>query len=203
MEKVTMKVPTMGDSITEGTIVEWVVGIGQAVKVDDVVALIETDKVTVDIKAEVGGVVVAQYGKVDDNVEVGADLYQIDTEATPSVSSTERTTENSTVAAEVEEDREEPLVTADTTTGDKRTPSIRFLGKKGWEERKCARAPPVSAPTATSSSSSSSSVVTITMAEDPMYGRPHFTDEEEEALISGGANLAPKLRRHSHGAEFG
>jgi biotin carboxyl carrier protein len=58
------KVPTMGDSITEGTIVEWTAQIGQAVKEGDVVALVETDKVTVDIKAEIDGVITAQFAAV-------------------------------------------------------------------------------------------------------------------------------------------
>ena len=62
LEKHTIKVPTMGDSITEGTIVEWTVQVGQAVKADDVVALIETDKVTVDIKADMDGVLTQQFG---------------------------------------------------------------------------------------------------------------------------------------------
>jgi pyruvate/2-oxoglutarate dehydrogenase complex dihydrolipoamide acyltransferase (E2) component len=44
--------------------VEWTVQIGQAVKEDDVVALIETDKVTVDIKATMAGVVTQQFGAV-------------------------------------------------------------------------------------------------------------------------------------------
>jgi len=48
----------------QGTIVEWTVQIGQAVKEEDVVALIETDKVTVDIKAEMDGVLVEQFGEV-------------------------------------------------------------------------------------------------------------------------------------------
>ena len=64
LEKHTMKVPTMGDSITEGTIVEWTALIGQMVKEGDVVALVETDKVTVDIKAEIDGVVTQQLGEV-------------------------------------------------------------------------------------------------------------------------------------------
>jgi len=45
LEKITVKVPTMGDAITEGTVVEWVKSVGDPVAVDDVVALVETDKV--------------------------------------------------------------------------------------------------------------------------------------------------------------
>jgi len=62
LDKKVMNVPTMGDSITEGTIVEWAASVGQAVKEGDVIALIETDKVTVDIKAEIDGVVTQQFG---------------------------------------------------------------------------------------------------------------------------------------------
>jgi pyruvate/2-oxoglutarate dehydrogenase complex dihydrolipoamide acyltransferase (E2) component len=49
---------------SQGTIVEWTAAVGQAVKEGDVVALVETDKVTVDIKAEVDGVIVQQFGAV-------------------------------------------------------------------------------------------------------------------------------------------
>jgi 2-oxoglutarate dehydrogenase E2 component (dihydrolipoamide succinyltransferase) len=48
----------------QGTIVEWTAQIGQMVKEDDVVALIETDKVTVDIKATMTGVLIRQFGAV-------------------------------------------------------------------------------------------------------------------------------------------
>ena len=64
LEPQIVKVPTMGDSITEGTIVVWEKKVGDAVQQGDVVALIETDKVTVDIKAEMNGVITALYGGV-------------------------------------------------------------------------------------------------------------------------------------------
>lgn len=41
---------------------EWTAQIGQAVKDGDVVALVETDKVTVEIKAETDGVITQQFG---------------------------------------------------------------------------------------------------------------------------------------------
>lgn len=47
---------------TQGTIVEWTAQVGQAVKDGDVVAMVETDKVTVEIKAEMDGVVTQQFG---------------------------------------------------------------------------------------------------------------------------------------------
>lgn len=43
---------------------EWTVQVGQMVKEEEVVALIETDKVTVDIKANKSGVITQQFGAV-------------------------------------------------------------------------------------------------------------------------------------------
>jgi pyruvate/2-oxoglutarate dehydrogenase complex dihydrolipoamide acyltransferase (E2) component len=48
----------------QGTIVEWAVQVGEAVKDGDVVAMVETDKVTIDIKAEMDGVITQQFGAV-------------------------------------------------------------------------------------------------------------------------------------------
>ena len=52
---VTVNVPPLGESITEGSIAQWEKAPGDTVNVDDVVAVIETDKVTVDIKSVFGG----------------------------------------------------------------------------------------------------------------------------------------------------
>jgi pyruvate/2-oxoglutarate dehydrogenase complex dihydrolipoamide acyltransferase (E2) component len=49
---------------SQGTIVEWTTRIGQAVKEGDVVALVETDKVTLEIKSEADGVITQQFGAV-------------------------------------------------------------------------------------------------------------------------------------------
>ena len=48
-------------SFREGTIVEWCVPPGTNFREGDVLALVETDKVTVDIKAERDGVLIKQF----------------------------------------------------------------------------------------------------------------------------------------------
>jgi len=191
MEQRTMKLPGLGDSITEGTIVEWTASVGQAVKEGDVVAMVETDKVTVDIKAEIDGVVTEHFSAVDDNVEVGADLYKIDTEAEASVTAAEAS--ESAPTPEPAESSTTPLapaeevkqVAATTSSPSHRTPSIKFLGKEGWAKLRAGVQTP--------------SLVYI----PPMYGRPIFTEEEMDALETGGASLAPKVTAHSSGAMFG
>ncbi len=52
---VDVKVPTVGESITEGLLAEWVRQDGEVVKTDDPLFVLETDKVTMTINAEHGG----------------------------------------------------------------------------------------------------------------------------------------------------
>ncbi len=73
----------MGDSITEGTIVDIPVAPGDYVQPDEVVLVLETDKVSVDVRATEGGALVEVLGEIDDVVEVGSNLYRIDTDADP------------------------------------------------------------------------------------------------------------------------
>ena len=58
----------MGDSIVEGVIVDLPCAPGDYVHADDVVVVLETDKVSVDVRAPEGGKVVEILGEVDDIV---------------------------------------------------------------------------------------------------------------------------------------
>eukprot|EP01119_Soliformovum_irregulare_P001785 TRINITY_DN1157_c0_g1_i1.p1 TRINITY_DN1157_c0_g1~~TRINITY_DN1157_c0_g1_i1.p1 ORF type:complete len:421 (-),score=153.87 TRINITY_DN1157_c0_g1_i1:103-1365(-) len=81
---ITIKVPSMADSITEGTLQSWEKKVDDVVKTDDLVARIETDKVTVDIRAPQSGKITEQFGKEGETVLVGADFYKLDTAVTAS-----------------------------------------------------------------------------------------------------------------------
>ncbi|KAE8979875.1 Dihydrolipoyllysine-residue succinyltransferase component of 2-oxoglutarate dehydrogenase complex [Phytophthora rubi] len=70
-------VPSMGDSISEGTVVEWLKAPGDFVEADEVVVVIETDKVSVDVRAPFSGVLEAQLAQIDENVLVGAPLFSV------------------------------------------------------------------------------------------------------------------------------
>ena len=78
----TINVPNMGDSITEGTLVEWTKNVGDVCQIDDVVAVIETDKVSIDIRTDFAGVITEQLANLDDTLEVNAPLFKIDTSKT-------------------------------------------------------------------------------------------------------------------------
>ncbi|KAL3664128.1 hypothetical protein V7S43_011010 [Phytophthora oleae] len=73
----SVPVPSMGDSISEGTVVEWLKAPGDFVDTDEVVVVLETDKVSVDVRAPFSGVLEAQLAQIDDNVLVGAPLFSV------------------------------------------------------------------------------------------------------------------------------
>ena len=50
-----VKVPTLGESVTEGTIAEWLKKPGDAVAVDEPIVSLETDKVAVEVPSPVAG----------------------------------------------------------------------------------------------------------------------------------------------------
>ena len=68
MAVLTESVPALGESITEGALAEWMKNVGESVEVDDVIATVETDKVTVDIKSPYSGTLVEQLANIDDTV---------------------------------------------------------------------------------------------------------------------------------------
>jgi len=67
-----VKVPTLGESITEATLGEWLKNPGDPVQLDEPIASLETDKVSVEVGSPVAGVMGDQLVKVGDTVEVGA-----------------------------------------------------------------------------------------------------------------------------------
>jgi len=73
-----VKVPTLGESITEATLGQWLKQPGEAVKADEPIASLETDKVAVEVPSPVDGVMGEQVVAEGDNVEVGAVIARIE-----------------------------------------------------------------------------------------------------------------------------
>jgi 2-oxoglutarate dehydrogenase E2 component (dihydrolipoamide succinyltransferase) len=67
-----VKVPTLGESITEATLGAWLKQPGEAVAQDEPIASLETDKVAIDVPSPVAGTMGDQMVKVGDTVAVGA-----------------------------------------------------------------------------------------------------------------------------------
>ena len=73
-----VKVPTLGESVTEATIGEWLKQPGEAVALDEPIASLETDKVAVEVPSPVAGVMGQQVAAVGDTVNVGATIATIE-----------------------------------------------------------------------------------------------------------------------------
>jgi 2-oxoglutarate dehydrogenase E2 component (dihydrolipoamide succinyltransferase) len=84
-----VKVPTLGESISEATLGQWLKQPGEAVAVDDPIASLETDKVAVEVTAPVAGIMGAQMVAEGSTVNVGAVIAAIEAgsglAATPAV----------------------------------------------------------------------------------------------------------------------
>jgi 2-oxoglutarate dehydrogenase E2 component (dihydrolipoamide succinyltransferase) len=73
-----VQVPALGESITEGTLAQWLKQPGEAVSEDEPIASLETDKVTVEVPSPSSGVLAEQLVKEGDTVAVGAVIARID-----------------------------------------------------------------------------------------------------------------------------
>ncbi len=72
-----IRVPTLGESVTEATIGRWFKQPGDAVRADEALAELETDKVTLEVNAPASGVLVEIVAKEGETVTPGALLGQI------------------------------------------------------------------------------------------------------------------------------
>src|ERR1700730_1918793 len=72
-----IKVPSLGESITEATVAKWLKHPGEAVAADEPVAELETDKVTLEVPAPASGTLSEILAEEGTNVPVGAVLGRI------------------------------------------------------------------------------------------------------------------------------
>ncbi len=81
-----VKVPALGESITEGTLAQWLKKPGEAVAADEPIATLETDKVSVDVPSPVAGVLTETLANEGDTVAVGGLIARVDENATAGAS---------------------------------------------------------------------------------------------------------------------
>eukprot|EP01041_Mallomonas_annulata_P007219 gene7219-14718_t len=116
MAVVTVPLESLGDSITTAVVINWHKQKNDPVKEDDVIAVVETDKVTMDIRAKLPGVFVDGLTEIGAEIQVGAPLYKIDTNATVSAAApaaaADSLVSNTAPAPETEKSVTAPVVNA-------------------------------------------------------------------------------------------
>ena len=75
---VEIQMPAMGESVTEGTVLEWHVSEGDQVSEGDTVVEVSTDKVDAEVPAPADGVITRILAQPDDEVKVGQTLAELD-----------------------------------------------------------------------------------------------------------------------------
>jgi multifunctional 2-oxoglutarate metabolism enzyme len=77
-QKVQLLMPEMGESVTEGTVLEWHVSEGDAVEEGQTMVEVSTDKVDAEVPAPASGTVTRIMVQPDETVDVGKELAEID-----------------------------------------------------------------------------------------------------------------------------
>src|SRR5210317_2061448 len=125
--------PQLGETVTEGTILRWLVQVGDDVKEDDPILEISTDKVDTEVPSPFTGQVTSLLVEEGETVEVGASLLELDGDARGSSVSEKTSDEIETVSeavkevVEVEEVKSSPVV---KSTNLKLSPVVRKLSSE-------------------------------------------------------------------------
>ncbi|QNO28634.1 2-oxoglutarate dehydrogenase complex dihydrolipoyllysine-residue succinyltransferase [Sphingopyxis sp. OPL5] len=124
-----VKVPTLGESVTEATVGEWLKQPGDAVALDEPIASLETDKVAVEVPSPVAGVMGQQVVAAGDTVAVGAVIATIEA-GSGKAAAPAAPASAPAPAAKAEAAAPAPAATASEDTGDGVTtlsPAVRRL----------------------------------------------------------------------------
>ncbi|WP_200974767.1 2-oxoglutarate dehydrogenase complex dihydrolipoyllysine-residue succinyltransferase [Echinicola sp. 20G] len=109
-----IKVPAVGESITEVTIGQWFKNSGDYVEMDEVICELESDKATFELTAEAAGVLTTK-AEAGDTLEIGAVICEIDTNASEGD------------AAPAEEKKEESKPAEKTSNGGGKTGEVKDM----------------------------------------------------------------------------
>src|SRR5438270_8861930 len=97
---VSVTMPRLGESVSEGTVTRWLKKEGERVEADEPLLEVSTDKVDTEIPSPAGGVLKSIKVGEDETVEVGSELAVIDDGAGGGAAAEETTEESSKERAE-------------------------------------------------------------------------------------------------------
>lgn len=103
MARVEVVMPKMGESIMEGTVIEWAKKIGDSVEVDETLLEIATDKVDSEVPSPEAGILIEILAEEGETIEVGEPIAIIETDASAASASSKPQAD-----AVAEEKKEEP-----------------------------------------------------------------------------------------------
>lgn len=129
MAQIEIRLPKMGESVTEATITNWLKNIGDTVEIDEPLVEVATDKVDNELPSEAGGILIKQFFEKDQVAQVGDVIALISTDGSASVSEPIATTQSNPSAVESANtivEKSTPIDSSSSDGIDKNGPSGKF-----------------------------------------------------------------------------
>ncbi len=174
---VSVSMPQLGESVTEGTVTRWLKKEGERVEVDEPLLEVSTDKVDTEIPSPASGILRGISVDEDETVAVGAQLATIDDgasgDAAPAADDSAGT--EPAEPAEPAQSQAAPSQAAPAQASQSQASPPETAGSDGWSSPSAQPnyAPPASsAPAATPGFPASSAPSTPAYAPPPAYGQP-------------------------------
>lgn len=128
MAQIEIRLPKMGESVTEATITNWLKNIGETVEIDEPLVEVATDKVDNELPSEAGGVLIKRFFEKDQVAQVGDVIALISTDGDVSVAAPAADSAPATSVQEVIKTVEAAVTTVNGSSDaiDKNGPSGKF-----------------------------------------------------------------------------
>ena len=143
---IDIKVPTVGESINEVTLLKWTKKDGDYVERDEVIAELESEKATFEVNAEKAGVIKLEDIKEGDSIKIGDKLASIDDKASKPSNGKPADDKKSEVRSQKSEEKKKKEVKAETKNDEKiEAEPVVILPEAKQESAADVRASPVAA----------------------------------------------------------
>ena len=140
---IDIKVPTVGESISEVTLLKWTKKDGDYVERDEVIAELESEKATFEVNAEKAGVIKLEDIKEGDSIKIGDKLASIDEKASKPSNGKPAAEKKSEVKAEKSEEKKKSKTEAKNEEKIEAEPAV--ILPEGKHEAADVKASPVAA----------------------------------------------------------
>jgi 2-oxoglutarate dehydrogenase E2 component (dihydrolipoamide succinyltransferase) len=184
-EGTSVKMPALGESVTEGTVTRWLKQVGDSIEVDEPLLEVSTDKVDTEIPSPVAGTLLSITADEDATVEVGGELGVIG--AAGAAPAAEPESKPAPAAESQPEQKSEPAVEPQATPSEQSEP-----GPAGVE----STPPPAVAPSSSSEAPAASSA--------PAPSRAPDSAGEPSEINGRGVYVTPLVRKlaNEHGIDL-
>lgn len=112
MAQIEIRLPKMGESVTEATITNWLKNIGETIEIDEPLVEVATDKVDNELPSEAGGVLIKRFFEKDQVAQVGDVIALISTDGEAAAPEPVKAVAEVPAAAQVISDSIQTVVTA-------------------------------------------------------------------------------------------